>query len=196
MLDDANPGAGDLLRRARQVLVHGRLLSKEERIAHRKASLTAGDSWEDLHGTKSKPEREHFRGNLAAGLSSRRQAEGGAGKGKAKVEVVEEEEVAVDEPAAAAGGGEGGAAAAAEAAATREKDLRKAIGAMEMNFNSGVANLKKVLDELRDAPQLLAGKAPGMTSTVQNLEMKLKKDVLTLKRALMDASRAPAKDEV
>ena len=111
-------------------------------------------------------------------------------------EAVEEEEVAVDEPAAAAGGGEGGAAAAAEAAATREKDLRKAIGAMEMNFNSGVANLKKVLDELRDAPQLLAGKAPGMTSTVQNLEMKLKKDVLTLKRALMDASRAPAKDEV
>ena len=54
--------------------------------------MTAGDSWEDLHGTKSKPEREHFRGNLAAGLSSRRQAEGGAGKGKAKVEVVEEEE--------------------------------------------------------------------------------------------------------
>ena len=29
-----------------------------------------------------------------------------------------------------------------------------------MNFNSGVANLKKVLDELRDA-QLLAGRRRG-----------------------------------
>ena len=65
-------------------------MTKKEKLARRKASMTAGDSWEDLHGTKSKPEREHFRGNLAAGLSSRRQAEG-TGKGKAKVEVVEEE---------------------------------------------------------------------------------------------------------
>ena len=30
-------------------------LTKEERLAKRKASMTAGDSWEDLHGTKSKP---------------------------------------------------------------------------------------------------------------------------------------------
>ena len=37
--------------------------------------MTAGDSWDDLHGTKDGPERETFRGNLAAGLSSRRQAE-------------------------------------------------------------------------------------------------------------------------
>ena len=33
-------------------------LTKEERIKLRKASMTAGDSWEDLHGTKSKPERQ------------------------------------------------------------------------------------------------------------------------------------------
>ena len=33
-------------------------LTKEERFAKRKASMTAGDTWEDLHGTKSKPERE------------------------------------------------------------------------------------------------------------------------------------------
>ena len=72
-------------------------MTKKEKLARRKASMTAGDSWEDLHGTKSKPEREHFRGNLAAGLSSRRQAEGGTGKGKAKVEVVEEEEEWEDE---------------------------------------------------------------------------------------------------
>ena len=67
-------------------------MTKKEKLARRKASMTAGDSWEDLHGTKSKPEREHFRGNLAAGLSSRRQAEGGTGKGKAKAEVVVEQE--------------------------------------------------------------------------------------------------------
>ena len=72
-------------------------MTKKEKLARRKASMTAGDSWEDLHGTKSKPEREHFRGNLVAGLSSRRQAEGGTGKGKAKVEVVEEEEEWEDE---------------------------------------------------------------------------------------------------
>ena len=66
-----------------------------------------------------------------------------------------EEEVAVDEPAAAAGGGEGGAAAAAEAAATREKDLRKAIGAMEMNFNSG-----------RRQPQEGAGRAARRAAAV------------------------------
>ena len=45
--------------------------------------MTAGDSWDDLHGTKDGPERETFRGNLAAGLSSRRQAGGGARGGAA-----------------------------------------------------------------------------------------------------------------
>ena len=69
----------------------------------------------------------------------------------------------------------------------------KSVNPKGKEFQVGQAylTLKKVLDELRDAPHLLAGKAPGMTSTVQNLEMKLKKDVLTLKRALMDAARAP-----
>ena len=67
-------------------------LTKEERLAKRKESLTAADTPEDRRGTKEKPEKQTFRENLAAGLSSRRQAEGGAGKGKAKVEVVEEEE--------------------------------------------------------------------------------------------------------
>ena len=33
-------------------------LTKEERLAKRKASMTAGDSWEDLHGTKDRPKRE------------------------------------------------------------------------------------------------------------------------------------------
>ena len=33
-------------------------LSKEERLARRKASMTAGDSWEDLHGTKDRPGKE------------------------------------------------------------------------------------------------------------------------------------------
>ena len=36
-------------------------LTKEERIAKRKASMTAGDSWEDLHGTKDRPEPEFGR---------------------------------------------------------------------------------------------------------------------------------------
>ena len=33
-------------------------LTKEERLAKRKASMTAGDSWEDLHGTKDRPGKE------------------------------------------------------------------------------------------------------------------------------------------
>ena len=32
--------------------------------------MRAGDSWEDLHGTKDRPEKQTFRDNLAAGLSS------------------------------------------------------------------------------------------------------------------------------
>ena len=33
-------------------------LTKEERLAKRKASMRAGDTWEDLHGTKDRPGRE------------------------------------------------------------------------------------------------------------------------------------------
>ena len=85
-------------------------------------------------------------------------------------------------------------AEAVKAAVNHDKELRKAISAMEMNFNSGVANLKKVLDELKDTPNLLAGRAPGLTSTLSSTEMKLKKDVLGLKRKLMDI--AQKKDEL
>ncbi|KAL1526390.1 hypothetical protein AB1Y20_015103 [Prymnesium parvum] len=75
-----------------------------------------------------------------------------------------------------------------------DKELRKLIGAMEMNFNSGVANLKKALDDLKDTPQLLPGKSPGLVSTLSNTELKLKKDVLGLKRKLMDIGKS--KDEL
>ena len=34
------------------------LLTKEQRLAKRKASMTAGDSWADLHGTRDRPGRE------------------------------------------------------------------------------------------------------------------------------------------
>ena len=36
-------------------------LTKEERLAKRKASMTAGDSWEDLHGTKDRPSKQFER---------------------------------------------------------------------------------------------------------------------------------------
>lgn len=71
-----------------------------------------------------------------------------------------------------------------------DKELRKLIGSMEMNFNSGVANLKKALDDLKDAPQLLPGKSPGLVSLLSNTELKLKRDVLSLKRKLMDIGKA------
>jgi len=102
-----------------------------------------------------------------------------------------EEEVELDDAAAAAAAGGAGALDGADVAAAvnYDKQLRKAISAMEMNFNSGVANLKKVLDELKDAPQLLQGRASGLTSTVSTMELKLKKDVMTLKRQLMDAGK-------
>ena len=89
---------------------------------------------------------------------------------------------------------EGNLRLARNARNTLAKDMRKAISAMEMNFNSGVANVKKVLDELKDAPQLLAGRAPGLTSTVSTMEMKLKKDVMGLKRQLMEIGKK--KDEL
>ena len=102
-----------------------------------------------------------------------------------------EKEVAASEAAAPAGAA---ADAKVQAAINHDKELRKAIGAMEMNFNSGVANIKKVLDELQDTPQLLAGKAPGLTSTLSSTEMKLKKDILGLKRQLMSIGQK--KDEL
>merc|ERR1712216_452047 len=99
------------------------------------------------------------------------------------------------------GAAEAAAQAAAKSKATSnaesvnyDKELRKLISAMEMNFNSGVANIKKVLDQIQDNPNLLAGKSAGLTSTLQTMEMKLKKDVLGLKRKLMDAGKK--KDEL
>ena len=98
------------------------------------------------------------------------------------------------EPAEEAAPAEGSVEAeAARAAVNHDKELRKAISAMEMTFNSGVANLKKVLDELKDTPNQLAGRAPSLTSTLSSTEMKLKKDVLGLKRKLMDIAQ---KDEL
>ena len=99
------------------------------------------------------------------------------------------------EPAEEAAPAEGSVEAeAARAAVNHDRELRKAISAMEMTFNSGVANLKKVLDELKDTPNQLAGRAPSLTSTLSSTEMKLKKDVLGLKRKLMDI--AQKKDEL
>lgn len=112
-------------------------------------------------------------------------------------DAVVEEDVA--DSADGADGGEGGAAGDAKSekvqkAVNYDKELRKLIGALEMNFNSGVANLKKALDDLKDTPQLLAGRTPGITSTLTNTELKLKKDMLTLKRKLMDIGKE--KDEL
>ena len=36
-------------------------LTKEEKLAKRKASMTAGDSWADLHGTKDRPPKQFQR---------------------------------------------------------------------------------------------------------------------------------------
>ena len=75
------------------------------------------------------------------------------------------------EPAEEAAPAEGSVEAeAARAAVNHDKELRKAISAMEMTFNSGVANLKKVLDELKDTPNQLAGRAPSLTSTLSCLD--------------------------
>ena len=75
-----------------------------------------------------------------------------------KFEGVDEEAEAATIAAAAGSGAAGAAATAGDAAGGKaaveqapkapavnyDKELRKLIGAMEMNFNSGVANLKKV----------------------------------------------------
>ena len=70
---------------------------------------------------------------------------------------------------------------------------QRVIEALFAGF-SGIANVKKVLDELKDTPNQLAGRAPSLTSTLSSTEMKLKKDVLGLKRKLMDI--AQKKDEL
>jgi len=114
-----------------------------------------------------------------------------------------EDAVVEEEPAESAmqGDGSGGSSsggdeksAKVEKAINYDKELRKLIGVLEMNFNSGVANLKKALDDLKDTPQLLAGRTPGITSTLTNTELKLKKDMLSLKRKLMDIGKD--KDEL
>jgi hypothetical protein len=120
-----------------------------------------------------------------------------------KWEAVEEEEVAVDsgdEAGGAAAGSKSGPAkvddeAMAEAA-NADKELRKLIAALEMSFNSGVANIKKALDDVKDTPQLLPGRAPGLTSTVTSMDMKVKKGLMDLKRKLMDIQRGKKKDEL
>ena len=97
---------------------------------------------------------------------------------------VQYEAVVEDDADAAAGGGAGGgegggeggegggqaagggvsdadAARAAEAERLAEyaKELRKLIAAMEMNFNSGVANLKKGVDDDQHGPEAQEGRA-------------------------------------
>ena len=115
-------------------------------------------------------------------------------------DAVEEEEVAID-VAGGAGGADGGGAGGAGAVAggagdvNHDKELRKLIAALEMSFNSGVANLKKALDDMKDAPQLLPGKAPGLTSTVSTMDLKVKKGIMDLKRKLMDVAKVK-KDEL
>ena len=91
--------------------------------------------------------------------------------------------------AAPAGAGKG-----KDAAAEYDRDLRKLISALEMSFNSGVANLKKSLDDTKDAPHLLAGKAPTIISALTSTENKVKKGMLDLKRKLMDIGKR--KDEL
>ena len=124
--------------------------------------------------------------------------------------VVEEEEAPPELGGAGGGGGAGGegggggkggggdgaeAAAAREKAANYDKELRKLIAAVEMSFNSGIANVKKVLDDVKDAPHLLPGKTAGLTSTVSTTELKVKKGLADVKRKLMDVGRVK-KDEL
>ena len=115
--------------------------------------------------------------------------------------VVEEEVEAVssDVPIGEGGmggkGGTGGAGSSGGAAsANYDKELRKMLSALEMSFNSGIANVKKVLDETKDAPHLLPGKTPGLTSTVSSMDLKVKKGIMDLKRKLMDIGQR--KDEL
>jgi len=96
---------------------------------------------------------------------------------------------------APAGGAGSGADELKEKAANYDKELRKLIAALEMSFNSGIANVKKVLDDVKDAPQLLPGKSPGLTQTVSTMDLKVKKGIMDLKRKLMDVGKVK-KDEL
>jgi len=116
------------------------------------------------------------------------------------IEGVVEEETEVQEApagggaAADAGGGDSSAAEKRAKMANYDKELRKLIAALEMSFNSGIANIKKTLDDVKDAPNLLPGKAPTLTSTLTTMDMKVKKGVMDLKRKMMDVGKA--KDEL
>ena len=113
------------------------------------------------------------------------------------VEGVVEEEIAAggdDADAAAGSGGSRSAAAAAAETANYDKELRKMIAALEMSFNSGIANVKKVLDETKDAPHLLPGRTAGLTSSLSTMDLKVKKGIMDLKRKLMDIGKK--KDEL
>ena len=77
-----------------------------------------------------------------------------------------------------------------------DKLLRRRVAELQMNFNSGVALLKKSLDDLMDTPQLLPGKVPTLLSMVNTMENKLKKDLLMLKRQLMDVKYEEEKQEL
>ena len=99
-------------------------LTKEERLAKRKESLNAADTPEDRRGTKEKPEKQTFRENLAAGLSSRRQAEAAAGCAPAAsaAESADPATRAADAAAAAAAAADGAKAAEVEEAPPPPQD--------------------------------------------------------------------------
>jgi len=121
------------------------------------------------------------------------------------VGVVEDE---LDAVQSAEGGGaegaEGGSDAASEGAAEAErrkaeaanydKELRKLIAALEMSFNSGVANIKKGLDDVKDTPAVLPGRIPGLTSTLASMELKVKKGITDLKAKMREVGSK--KDEL
>ena len=119
------------------------------------------------------------------------------------VEGVVEEEVKVAAPAGGGGGGGGGGGDGEGADAVQirarnvnhDKEIRKLIAALEMSFNSGIANIKKSLDDIKDSPNLLPGKAPGLTSTLTTMDMKVKKGVMDLKKKIMDVGKK-GKDEL
>lgn len=104
----------------------------------------------------------------------------------------------------AARGAEGGGDAASEGtaeaerrkaeAANYDKELRKLIAALEMSFNSGVANIKKGLDDVKDTPAVLPGRIPGLTSTLASMELKVKKGITDLKAKMREVGSK--KDEL
>jgi hypothetical protein len=115
-------------------------------------------------------------------------------KWEAVAEDEEEELVAPDAPADPADGT--GSSTGAVAAREYDKALRKLIGNVQMNFNSGIAQLKKALDDLVDTPHLLPSRVPDLLSTVSTTDNKLKKDLLMLKRKLMNIGKENDKQEL